>query len=68
MLKMSVKTPASWSALARSTNPGLVNVDLFKGLTRVGYGERDHTVAWNSWYCHACFSVAYLEASMSEPV
>ena len=37
--KMSVKTIASWSAHARSTRPGnlsacgIVNVDLFKGLT-----------------------------------
>ena len=23
---------------------GLVNVDLFKGLTHIGYGERDNTV------------------------
>uniref|UniRef100_A0A674CL10 DNA excision repair protein ERCC-6 n=1 Tax=Salmo trutta TaxID=8032 RepID=A0A674CL10_SALTR len=45
---MSVKTLASWSAHARSTHPGNpsgpVNVDLFKGLTHVGYGERDQTV------------------------
>ena len=50
-LKMSVKTVSSWSAHARSARPGnpsgvngLVNVDLFKGLTHIGCGERDHTV------------------------
>ena len=46
-LKMSVKTLASWSAHARSPRPGkpagLVNVDLFKGLTHIGCGEHDHT-------------------------
>jgi hypothetical protein len=41
-----------------------VNVDLFKGLAYIGYGERDHTVVWNSWCSHACFSVACLEASI----
>ena len=39
----------------------LVKVDLFKGLTHIGYEERDHTVVWNSWCSHACFSVAGLE-------
>jgi hypothetical protein len=38
-LKMSVKTLASWSEHAWSTHPGnpsgLVNVELFKGLTSV---------------------------------
>ena len=50
-LKMSVKTLASWSEHARSTRPGnpsgLVNVDLFNGLTHVGYRELDHTVVRN---------------------
>ena len=52
--EMSVKTLASWSAHARSTRPanpsGLVNVGLFKGLTHIGYGDRDrdHTVVRNS--------------------
>jgi hypothetical protein len=52
---MSVKTLASWSAHSRSTRPGnpsgpcgLVNVDLFKGFTHIGCGERDHTVFRNS--------------------
>ena len=57
-LKMSVKTLASWSAHAHSTcrgNPsGLVNVDLFKGLTHIGCRDRDH----------AYFSVICLEASI----
>ena len=43
---------------------GLVNVDLFKGLTHIGYGERDHTVVRNSWCSHACFSVTCLEANI----
>ena len=37
-LKMSVKTLAI----------GFVNVDMFKGLAHIGYGERDHTVVRNS--------------------
>ena len=47
---MSVQTLASWSAHALSTRPGNpsgpanVNDDLLKGLTYIGYGERDHTV------------------------
>ena len=56
-LKMSVKTLDSWSAHALSTRPGnlsgLVNADLFKGLTHIGYGERDHTVIQNGWCSHA---------------
>ena len=42
-LKMSVRTPAIWSAHARSTHPGNLSgpVDLFKGLTHTGCGERD---------------------------
>ena len=54
-LKMSVKTLASWSAACSeytswySVWPSdLVNVDLFKGLTHIGYGEGDHTVIRNS--------------------
>ena len=64
-LKMSVETLASWSAHARATRPGnlsgLVNIDLFKGLTHIGYGERDHTVVRNSWCSHAC--LCYLPRS-----
>ena len=37
----------------RSGNPS-VNVNLFKGLTHIGYGEHDHTVILNSWCSHAC--------------
>jgi hypothetical protein len=39
-LKISVKTPTSWSAHDPSTRPGnpSVNVDLFKGLAHIGYG------------------------------
>ena len=57
MLKLSVKTPDSWSAHARSTSPGnqsgpaalcMLTLCMLKILTHVGYGERDHTVAWNS--------------------
>ena len=66
---MSVKTFASSSSHALSTRPGnpsvRANVDLFKGLAHIGYGERDHTVIRNSWYSHACFSVAFLEASIN---
>uniref|UniRef100_A0A4W5KU33 Inactive rhomboid protein n=1 Tax=Hucho hucho TaxID=62062 RepID=A0A4W5KU33_9TELE len=50
-LKISGKTLASWSVHARSTHPGnpsgLVNVDLFKGLTHIGCGVRDHTAFRN---------------------
>ena len=67
-LKRSVKTLASSSAHARSTRPGnwsgLVNVDLFKGLTHIGCRKRDHTVVRNSWCSHACLSVLCLEASL----
>ena len=42
---------------------GLVNVDLFKSLAHIDYGERDHTVVQNSWSCHAWFSVDCLEVS-----
>ena len=64
-LKMSVKTLASWSAHALSTRPGnlssLVNVDLFKGLAHICYGERDHS---RSEQLMLSCSVACLEASI----
>ena len=37
-----------------------MNVDLFKGLAHIGYGERDHTVVQNIWCALAWFSVACL--------
>jgi hypothetical protein len=62
------KTLASWSAHALSMRPGnlfdLVNINLFKGLTHIGYGERDHTVVQNSWCSHVWFNVASLKASI----
>lgn len=49
--------------MTHSVNPsGLVNVYLFKGLTHIGFGGRDHTVVRNSWCSHVWFSVACLEA------
>jgi hypothetical protein len=41
-LKMSVKSLSSWSAHAWNIHIG--NVGLFKGLTHIGYGERDYIV------------------------
>ena len=42
----------------------IVNLNLFKGLIHIGYGERDHTVIPNSWCSHAWFSVACLKSSI----
>ena len=39
-----------------------MNVNLFKGLTHVSYGERDHTVVRNNWCRHAWFGVACIVA------
>ena len=43
---------------------GLVNVDLFKGVTHIGYEKGDHTLVQNSWCSHARFNVACLEARL----
>ena len=43
---------------------GLVNAELFKGLTHKGCGEHDHTLFRNSGCSHACFSVICLEVSI----
>ena len=63
-LKISGKTLASWSAHALSPGNPSVNVNLFKGLTHIDYGEHDHTAIWNSWCSHAWFSVASLVANI----
>jgi hypothetical protein len=65
---MSVTTLASWSVHAMSTRlgnlSGLVNVNLFKSLAHIGYGEHYHTVVLNSWCSNAWFSVACLEVNI----
>lgn len=60
-IKISVKTLASWLEHVLSTHPD--NVNLFRGLTHIGYGEHDNTVFRNSWCSHTWFSVACFKAS-----